>query len=125
MKRMILLMTGMIFTLSISAQTMPAVSTDDVESAGIEAAAEQNPDLTKQITDALMKDEGLQKETIDYLKNNPETTNAISKIIEDNKDSIDGIMKSVLGDSALSTAAVDWIANNPEMLNKAMKLAGM
>ena len=62
---------------------------------------------------------------IDYLKNNPETTNAISKIITDNKDSIDGIMKSVLGDSSLTSAAVDWIANNPEMLNKVMKLAGM
>ena len=115
----------MAFTASISAQTMPSVSTDDVKKVGMEAAADQNPELKNQIKDALSKDEGLQKETVDYLKENPETTNAISKIITDNKDSLDGIIKSVLGDSALTTAAVDYIANNPEMLNKVMKMAGM
>ena len=118
-------MAVMMFTLSISAQTMPSVSADDVQAADIEAIAEQNPDMTDQIKEVLMKDEGIQKEAIDYLKNNPETTDAISQIIADNKDSIEGIMKSVLGDSSLSTAAIDWIANNPEMLNKVMKLAGM
>ena len=115
----------MAFSASISAQTMPSVSTDDVKKVGMEAAADQNPELEKQIKDALSKDEGLQKETVNYLKENPETTNAISKIIADNKDSLDGIIKSVLGDSALTTAAVDYIANNPEMLNKVMKMAGM
>ena len=79
----------------------------------------------KQIKDALMKDEGLQKETINYLKENPETTNALSKILADNKGSLDGIIKSVLGDSDLTTAAVDWISKNPEMLNKVMKIVGM
>ena len=125
MKRFFILMIMMSLTYSVSAQTMPSVSTDDVKAAGVEAAAEQGTDVTKQIMTALKTDEGVQKETIDYLKNNPETTNAISKIITDNKDSIDGIMKSVLGDSALTSAAVDWIANNPDMLGKVMKLAGM
>lgn len=125
MKRLLLLVFVMAFTASLSAQTMPSVSTDDVKKVGMEAAADQNPELEKQITDALSKDEGLQKETVNYLKENPDTTNAISKIITDNKDSLDGIIKSVLGDSALTTAAVDYIANNPEMLNKVMKMAGM
>lgn len=125
MRRLLLLVVVMAFSASISAQTMPSVSTDDVKNAGMEAAAEQNPELENQIKDALSKDEGLQKETVNYLKENPETTNAISKIIADNKDSLDGIIKSVLGDSALTTAAVDFIANNPEMLNKVMKMAGM
>ena len=125
MKRFFIFFALVMFTMSISAQTMPAVSTDDVKAAATEAAAEQSPDATKQIMSALKTDEGLKKETIDYLKNNPETTSAISKIITDNKDSIDGIMKSVLGDSALTSTAVDWIANNPEMLSKVMKLAGM
>jgi len=125
MKRLLLLVFVMAFTASLSAQTMPSVSTDDVKKVGMEAAADQNPELEKQITDALSKDEGLQKETVNYLKENPETTNAISKIITDNKDSLDGIIKSVLGDSALTTAAVDYITNNPEMLNKVMKMAGM
>lgn len=125
MKRLLLLVFVMAFTASLSAQTMPSVSTDDVKKVGMEAAADQNPELENQIKDALSKDEGLQKETVNYLKENPETTNAISKIITDNKDSLDGIIKSVLGDSALTTAAVDYIANNPEMLNKVMKMAGM
>jgi uncharacterized membrane protein YvbJ len=125
MKRVVLLIVAMIFSASISAQTMPTVNTDDVKNAGVAVAAEQSPEVEKQIKDALMKDEGLQKETINYLKENPETTNALSKILVDNKDSLDGIMKAVLGDSALTTAAVDWIANNPEMLNKVMKIVGM
>ena len=125
MKRFFIFFALVTFTMSISAQTMPSVSTDDVKSAGVEAAAEQGTDVTNQIMSALKTDEGIQKETIDYLKNNPETTSAISQIITDNKDSIDGIMKSVLGDSALTSAAVDWIANNPEMLGKVMKMAGM
>jgi len=125
MKRFFIFFALVMFTMSISAQTMPSVSTDDVKAAATEVAAEQSPDATEQILSALKTDEGLQKETIDYLKNNPETTSAISKIITDNKDSIDGIMKSVLGDSALTSTAVDWIANNPEMLSKVMKLAGM
>ena len=125
MRRLLLLVFVMAFSASMTAQTMPSVSTDDVKKVGMEAAADQNPEMEKQIKDALSKDEGLQKETVDYLKKNPETTNAISKIIMDNKDSLDGIIKSVLGDSALTTAAVDYIANNPEMLNKVMKMAGM
>lgn len=125
MKRVLLLIFVMAFTTSISAQTMPSVSTDDVKNAGMEAAAKQNPELEQQIKDALSKDEGLQKETVNYLKENPDTASAITKIIADNKDSLDGIIKSVLGDSSLTTAAVDWIANNPEMLSKAMKIIGM
>lgn len=125
MKRLLLSAFVLAFTISMSAQTMPSVSTDDVKSAGMEAAAQQNPELEKQIKDALSKDEGLQKETVNYLKDNPDTASAISKIIADNKDSLDGVIKSVLGDSALTTAAVDWIANNPQMLDKVMKMAGM
>ncbi len=125
MKRVVLLIIAVIFSASISAQTMPSVKTDDIKDAGMAVAAEENPDVEKQIKEALMKDEGLQKETINYLKENPETTSAVSKILEDNKGSVDGIMKSVLGDSALSTAAIDWISNNPEMLQKAMKIVGM
>ena len=117
-------MLAMAFTTAVSAQTMPSVKADDVKSAGAQALAEQNPEMDKQIKDALMKDEGLQKETINYLKENPETTSALTKILADNKDSID-VMKSVLGDSQLTSAAIDWISNNPEMLNKVMKIVGM
>ena len=118
-------MLAMACTTAVFAQTMPSMKTDDVKAMGAEALAQQNPEMDQQIKDALMKDEGLQKETIDYLKENPETTSALTKILTDNKGSLDGIMKSVLGDSKLTTAAIDWISNNPEMLNKVMKIVGM
>jgi len=125
MKKVLFLMFAMAFTTAVSAQTMPSISTDDVKKVGAEALAEQNPEIDKQIKDALMKDEGLQKETINYLKENPETASALAGILTKNKGSLDGIMKSVLGDSKLATAAIDFISNNPEMLSKAMKIVGM
>ena len=125
MKKVLFLMFAMAFTTAVSAQTMPSMSTDDVKKVGTEALAEQNPEMDKQIKDALMKDEGLQKETINYLKENPETASALAGILTKNKGSLDGIMKSVLGDSKLTTAAIDFISNNPEMLSKAMKIVGM
>ena len=109
----------------VSAQTMPSISTNDVKKVEVDALAEQSPEMDKQIKEALMKDEGLQKETIDYLKENPETASALTNILTENKGSLDGIMKSVLGDSDLTTAAIDWISKNPEMLNKVMKIVGM
>ena len=124
MKRIVLLIVAVVFSASISAQTVPSVKTEDVKNAET-AVAEQNPDTEKQITEALMKDEGLQKETIAYLKENPDTSDALTEIVGKNKDSLSGIMDAVMGDSKLASAAIDWISNNPEMLQKAMKIIGM
>ena len=125
MKKVLILIFVMAISSATYSQTMPSLNTDDVTKAGVETLAKENPELENQIKDVLKKDEGIQKETINYLKENPETSNALTKIISENKDSIDGVMKSILGDSQLTTAAIDWISNNPEMLNKVMKLAGM
>ena len=125
MKKVLFLMCFIAFSATMSAQTMPSMSTNDMKKVGTEALAKQSPEVEKQIKDALMKDEGLQKETINYLKENPETTSALAGILTKNKGSLDGIMKSVLGDSKLTAAAIDWISNNPEMLSKAMKIVGM
>jgi len=125
MKSILFLIFAISFSAASFGQTMPSISTDDITKAGTEALAKENPELENQIKEALTKDEGLQKETIDYLKKNPETTNALTKILADNKDSIDGVIKSILGDSQLTTAAIDYISNNPEMLNKVMKIVGM
>ena len=46
----------MTLTYSVSAQTMPSVSADDVKSAGIEAAAAQSPEVTDKIMAALKND---------------------------------------------------------------------
>ena len=125
MKKLLFMLFAMTFTTAVSAQTMPSISTDDVKKVGTEALASQSPETEKKIKDALMKDEGLQKETINYLKENPETAGALAGILTKNKGSLDGIIKSVLGDSDLTTAAIDWISNNPEMLSKVMKIVGM
>ena len=125
MKPVLLLFFTLVFSAQISAQTVPSLNTNDLKKAGMEAAADSNPELENQIKEALKKDEGLQKETISYLKKNPETTSAIAKIIQDNKGALDGVIKSVLGDSELTSATIDYISKNPEMLNKVMKIVGM
>ncbi len=81
MKRIVLLIVAVVFTASISAQTVPSLKTEDVANAGMAVAAEQNPELEEQITEALMKDEGLQKETIGYLKENSDTSDALTEIL--------------------------------------------
>jgi hypothetical protein len=72
-----------------------------------------------------MKDEGLQKETINYLKSNPDTVESITNMVKGNKGSNSGIMKSILGDKDLSASAIQYISENPALLKKAMKLVGM
>jgi len=125
MKNVFILVFVMVISSTAYSQTMPSVSTDDVTKAGVETLAKENPELDSQIKEALQKDEGLQKETINYLKDNPDTASSIAKIIGDNKDSIDGVIKSILGDSQLTSAAIDYISSNPELLSKAMKVIGM
>ena len=125
MKKVFFFVLTLAFTTAISAQTMPSISTDDVKKAGIEAVSDENPNLENQIKEALMKDEGLQKETLGYLKNNPDTTEMLAGLISKNSGSASKLMESVLGNKELATAAIDWISNNPEMLSKVMKIVGM
>jgi len=145
MKRIVLLMVAVAFSASMAAQTEPAVQTEEVEQATIEVtteevttegvtveevaveevAVENSAVENEQIMEALTNDEVVQKETINYLQENPDTSSALSTIIEENKESVSDIMTSVLGDSQLTAAAVKWISNNPEMLSKVMKVAGM
>jgi len=125
MKRIVLVIIAVVFSASMAGQTMPSVSTDDVKNAGKAVVTDQSQDVDKQITEALMKDEGLQEDTVEYLQENEDTSDAITEIIEENEDSLSGIMEAVLGDSSLSAAAIDFIKNNPEMLQKAMKIIGM
>ncbi len=113
------------FSATLSAQTLPSVKTSDLNKDGIEAISKDTPNMEAQIKEALMKDDDLQKDTIDYLKSNPETTESLTGIVKENKGSNEGIMKSILGDKDLTTAAIDYISNNPELLSKAMKLVGM
>ena len=115
----------MAFTASLSAQSLPKLKTSDVKMDGIESVKKEQPKLDSQIKDALMKDEDLQKETIDYLKSNPDTAKSLTEIASKNKGSNKGIMKSILGDKDLTTAAIDYISKNPDLLNKAMKVIGM
>ncbi|WP_296312203.1 hypothetical protein [Winogradskyella sp. UBA3174] len=111
------------FTATISAQKLPPVKS--IKKDAVASVSKEKPNVDDQVKKALMKDEGLQKETIDYLKSNPETAKSLAGIATKNKGSNKGIMKSILGDKDLSTAAVEFITKNPKLLNKAMKLVGM
>ena len=141
MKQVFLLIVAVVFSTAMYAQdtatltdvadkeavteAAPEAATEAVSEAAPEVAPVQNPELEKQIADAIMSDETLQKETINYLKENPETASSLAEIIEANGDSVDGIIKAVFGDSELAATAVNYVKENPEMLSKAMKLAGM
>ena len=125
MKKVLFFVLSIAFSTAVSAQTMPSVSSDDVKKAGVEALSEQNPELENQIKEALMKDEGLQKETLSYLKKNPDTTDMLAGLIGDNSGSTSNLIKAVLDNKDLTTAAIDWISKNPEMLSKVMKIVGM
>ena len=125
MKRVFLLLTAVVFSTSMYAQDEAALTAVADKEAVVEVATDQNPELENQIKGALKSDETLQKETINYLKENPETASSVAEIIAANGDSLDGIISAVLGDSELSKTAVSFIKDNPELLNKAMELAGM
>ena len=87
MKKVLFFAFMMAFSASLSAQTVPGINTSDVKKSGMDAVSKENPNMDAQIKDALMKDEGLQKETIDYLKSNPETTKSLTNIAAKNKGS--------------------------------------
>jgi ABC-type proline/glycine betaine transport system substrate-binding protein len=111
------------FTATVSAQKLP--STKDLKKDTLETVSKEKPNVDDQVKKALMKDEGLQKETINYLKSNPETAKSLAGMAVENKGSNSGLMKSILGDKDLSAAAIDFITKNPKLLNKAMKFVGM
>ena len=104
---------------------MPSLNSSDATKAGLEAVSKENPDMEGQITEALKKDEGLQKEAINYLKNNPETAVSLAGMAKKSGGSNKGLMKSILGDKDLTAAAIEFISSNPELLSKAMKVIGM
>lgn len=124
MKRVFLVIIAVVFSSSMFAQDVSLTNAAD-QVAGAEVVADQTQDVEAQIKDALMKDETLQKEAINYLKENPETASSVADILTANEGSLDGIISAVLGDSELTKTVVNYIKNNPEMLKQAMKLAGM
>ncbi|GGZ78751.1 hypothetical protein [Algibacter mikhailovii] len=123
MKKVLLFTMAVAFTAvsSLSAQTMPSVKSTDLKKASTELSSSQ----TDQIKEALMKDKGLQEKTIDHLKSNPDTKDALMGLAAKNAGGLKGLMKSVLGDKSLSQAAVDFISKNPDLLQQAMKIVGM
>ena len=125
MKKYLIFTFIIAFSVSLSAQTMPSLNSSDASKVGLEAVSKSTPDMTGQITKALKKDEGLQKDAINYLKNNPETAASVASMAKKSGSSTKGLMNSILGDKDLTAAAIDYISKNPELLSKAMKIIGM
>ena len=128
MKKLLFFAIALAFsaTATLSAQTLPSVNTKDLNKAGKDAVSQaSSSSQADQIKEALMKDKDLQEKTIDHLKSNPGTKDALMGMAAKNSGGLKGLMKSVLGDKSLSQAAVDYITKNPDLLKKAMSIVGM
>lgn len=110
---------------SLSAQVIPSVKVDEIKNVGKEVVSKENTNLDKQIKTALMKDEGLQKNAINYLKSNPDTSKSLAGLLMKNDGSSSAIMKSILGDDKLTAVVIDYITKNPKLLKQATSLIGM
>jgi len=121
MKNYFFLLFIAMFSLSLSAQNLPSVKnvTDNAEK------TIKNKDVDEQVSNALLKDEGLQKEAFNFLKSNPKTKSSFLGLLEKNKGSSTDLIKSVLGNKDLATAAINYIKDNPKLLEKAMKIVGL
>lgn len=123
MKKYLIFTFILAFSATLSAQTIPRLSTSDVKKGALTAVPQEN--MRDQILNALKKDAGLQKEALNYLKNNSETAASVASMAKNSGDSSQELMQSILGDKPLAMAAIQYISNNPKLLEKAMKLVGM
>lgn len=114
-----------VFSASLSAQQLPSVKTSDLKKDGIEALTKGDSKMDTQIKSALMKDEGLQKEAISYLKSNPDAVTSLAGILKNSDSSNSKIMSAILENKELTKMAIDYVSKNPKLLKKAMGLLKM
>jgi len=121
MKNYFFLLFVVMFSFSMSAQDLPSVKkvTDKTEK------TLKDTNVDEQVSKALLKDEGLQREAFNFLKSNPDTKSSFMGLLGKNKGSSKDLIKSVLGNKELATAAINYIKDNPKLLEKAMKIVGM
>jgi hypothetical protein len=122
MKNYIFLLFVVLFSFSLAAQDIPSVKSVKKSA---EKAVVENKDVDEQISTALLKDEGLQREAFNFLKSNPDTKSSFASLLSKNKSSSSDLIKSVLGNKDLATAAINYIKDNPKLLEKAMKIVGL
>ncbi len=124
MKNYFYVLVFFLFTMSLSAQNLNKLTNAaDKAKSSITTNTEQ---VDKQISSALLKDEDLQTQTIDFLKSNVKTKPSVLDLISKNKGgSNKTLMKSILGDKNLAKVAIDYVKNNPDLLKKAMKIVGL
>ncbi len=124
MKRLLIATIILACSTALSAQTLPSVKKSDVKKEGAEMVSKTSSDTESQISEALMKDEDLQNETIDYLKGNDGTKDMMMGMLKGNKGGSKELMKSILSDDKLSSAAIDWIAGDSKMMKKVQAILG-
>ena len=76
----------------------------------------------EQIVEAISKDEALQAETINHLKEHPDATDTMASLDAEHAGSQQDIINAVLNDPNLSAAAVEYVKSSPELLDKVVKL---
>lgn len=122
MNKIVLFSIALAFSASLSAQIIPSVKKTDLKKSSIEAISKQDVNLDSQIENALMKDEGLQKNALDFLKTNPDTSKSLTGLLLNNKDSNSSLMKAVLGDKKLAATVIDYVSKNPKLLKQVTSL---
>ena len=125
MKKILVFTLAMAFTASMSAQIN--ISTDGAKAKKevTKVYSADSAGLEGQIKSALIKDEGLQRSAMNYLKSNPETAKSMLSAATKSEGSSTALIKTVLGNKELTAAAIEYISSNPELLSRAMKIIGM
>ena len=122
MKRIVLVIAAVAFSTSLAAQDVSSVETEEVNEVAVEAVEEQTAVTDDQIVEAVSKDEGLQDEAINHLKEHPDATETMATLDADYEGSRADIINAVMSDPQLKAAVVEYIKSNPELLNKVVKL---
>lgn len=97
---------------TLSAQT--ALSTSSVN----KMEQKDNAKLDKEITDALMKDLDLQRQTVRHLQSKKETRVAMGEIAQSTDGTEKAMMYQILQNEELTKVAVAYVKETPELMKK-------
>lgn len=120
MKRILFILTIVVFINFTYAQTINSISTTTNTETLL-----NNKEVQEKVKEQLINDENLTNKALNYLKTNSDTKAIVRKYGGDSDGTSRGLLKSLLTDTKVSNTVMDWIANDPEVYNQVMSLIGM
>lgn len=112
MKKILLALVVVVCGTAVSAQSTSmstTKSTQVVKESGLD---------DKEIADALMKDQDVQRQTIRHLQSQEETRVQMGKISQSTDGSVKAMMAQVIKNEELTKAAVAFVKTKPELMKK-------